>query len=106
MENIQALNNLEIFLANSNTKSCEEKIDNIVKTNDMVLIIGYRTLSKSLIIKLGKSDDLNDCYIIASYFFKEIVFNTIKNENQFSLITGPSFKTNPQNERTQNYLAP
>ena len=59
---------------------------------------------KILLQKLGINDDLND-YIIASCSLKETDLNTIKNENQISLITGP-FETNPQNEPTKNYLAP
>ena len=50
MENIQALNKLEILLANINTKCCKEKIDEIVNTNDIIHIIGYRSLNKILII--------------------------------------------------------
>ena len=40
MERIQASNKLEIFSANNITKSCREKIDDNVKTNDIVHIIG------------------------------------------------------------------
>ena len=43
IENIQALNKLEILLANINTRSCKEKIDEIVNTNDILHIIGYRS---------------------------------------------------------------
>ena len=73
IEEIQALNKLEILLANINTKSCKEKIDKIVNTNDIIHIIGYRSLNKSLIIKLKINDSRDDHYIIASYFLKEIV---------------------------------
>ena len=97
MENIQALNKLEILLANINTRSCKEKIDEIVNTNDIIHIIGYRSLNKSLIIKLRIKDALDDHYIRASYFLKEIVLNKIKDENQFSLVAGP-YKTNPKKE--------
>ena len=103
IENIQALNKLEILLGNINTKSCNEKIDEIVNTNDIIHIIGYRSLNKSLIIKLRKNDLLDDHYIIASYFLKEIVLNKIKDETIFSLVTGP-FKTNPQKKPTRIYL--
>ena len=89
MENIQALNKLDILLANINTKSCKEKVDEIVQANDIIHIIGYRSLNKSLIIKLRTNDELDVHYIIASYFFKEIVLNKIKDENQFSLVTRP-----------------
>ena len=75
IENIQALKKLEILLANINTKSCKEKIDEIVNTNDIIHIIGYRSLNKTLIIKLGLNDVLDDHYLIASYFLKEIVLN-------------------------------
>ena len=105
IENIQALNKLEILLGNNNTKSCKEKIDEIVNTNDIIHIIGYRSLNKSLIIKLRINDLLDDHYIIASYFLKEIVLNKIKDETQFSLVTGP-FKTNPQKKPTRIYLTP
>ena len=40
IEEIQALNKLEILLANINTKSCKNKIDEIVNTNDIILFIG------------------------------------------------------------------
>ena len=84
MENIQALNKLEILLSNINTKCCKEKIDEIVNTNDILHFVGYRSLNKSLIIKLKINDATDDHYIIASYFLKEIVLNKIKDENQFS----------------------
>ena len=105
IENIQALNKLEILLANINTRSCKEKIDELVNTNDIIHIIGYRLLNKSLIIKLKINDATDDHYIIASYFLKEIVFNKIKDENQFSLVAGP-FKTNPQKKPSRIYLIP
>ena len=105
MENKQALNKLEILLANINTKCCKEKIDEIVNTNDIVHIVGYRSLNKGLILKLGINDVLDDHYIIASYFLKEIVLNKIKDENQFSLVTGP-YKTNPQKKPSRIYLTP
>ena len=105
IENIQALNKLEVLLANINTKSCKEKIDELVNTNDIIHIIGYRSLNKSLIIKLRINDTLDDHYIIASYFLKEIVLNKIKDENQFSLVAGP-YKTNPQKKASRIYLIP
>ena len=105
IEEIQTLNKLEILLANINSKSCTEKIDEIVNTNDIIHIIAYRTLSKSVILKLRINDELNDHYIIASYFLKEIVLNKIKDENQFSLVTGP-YKTNPQKKLSRIYLTP
>ena len=105
IENIQDLNKLEILLANINTKSCEEKIDEIVNTNDIFHIIGYRSLNKTLIIKLRINDLLDDLYIIASYFLKEIVLNKIKDENQFTLVAGP-YKTNPQKKPSRIYLLP
>ena len=105
IENIQALNKLEVLLANINTRSCKEKIDEIVNTNDILHIAGYRSLNKSLIIKLRINDATDDHYIIASYFLKEIVLNKIKDENQFSLIAGP-YKTNPQKKPSRIYLTP
>ena len=105
IENIQALNKLEILLANINTRSCKEKIDEIVNTNDILHIVGYRSLNKSLIIKLKINDATGDHYILASYFLKEIVLNKIKDENQFSLVAGP-YKTNPQKKPTRIYLTP
>ena len=105
IENIQALNKLEILFANINTRSCKEKIDELINTNDILHIIGYRSLNKSLIIKLRINDATDDHYIIASYFLKEIVLNKIKDENQFSLVTGP-FKTNPQKKPSRIYLTP
>ena len=105
IENIQALNKLEILLANINTRSCKEKIDEIVNTNDILHIVGYRLLNKSLIKKLRTNDATDDHYIIASYFLKEIVLNKIKDENQFSLVAGP-YKTNPQKKPSRIYLKP
>ena len=105
IDNIQALNKLEILLANINTRSRKEKIDEIVNTNDIIHIIGYRSLNKSLIIKLRINDALDDHCITASYFLKEIVLNKIKDENQFSLVAGP-YKTNPQKKPSRIYLTP
>ena len=105
IDNIETLNKLEILLANINTRSCKEKIDELVNTNDIIHIIGYRLLNKSLIIKLRINDATDDHYIIASYFLKEIVLNKIKDENQFSLIAG-SYKTNPQKKPSRIYLTP
>ena len=105
IENIQALNKIEILLANINTRSCKEKIDEIVNTNDILHIDGYRSLNKSLIIKLRINDATDDHYIIASYFLKEIVLNKIKDENQFSLIAGP-YNTNSQKKPSRIYLTP
>ena len=102
---IQTLKKLEILLANNNTRSSKEKIDEIVNTNDIIHIIGYRSLNKTLIIKLRINDVLDDLYIIASYFLKEIVLNKIKDEIQFSLITGP-YKTNSQKKPSRIYLSP
>ena len=62
-------------------------------------------MNKSLILKLRINEELDDHYIIASYFLKELVLNKIKDENQFSLITGP-FKTNPQKKPSRIYLTP
>ena len=89
IEIIQPLNKLEILLANINTKCCKNKIDEIVNTNDTILIIGYSSLNQSLIMKIRLNDVLDDHYIIASYFLKETVLNNIKDENQLDLITGP-----------------
>ena len=105
MENTQALNKLEFLLANINTRSCKDKIDDIVNTNDIVHIIGYRSLNKILILKLRINDVTDDHYVIASYFLKEIVLNKIKDENQFSLIAGP-YKINPQKKPSRIYLTP
>ena len=105
MEKIQAINKLEILFANINTKCCKEKIDEIVNTNDIIHIIGYRSLNKRLIIKLGINDELDDHYILASYFLKEIVLNKVKDENQFSLVTG-LYKTYLQRKPTRIYLTP
>ena len=105
IENIQALNKLEILLANINMRSCKQKIDELVNTNDIIHIIGYRSLNNSLIIKLRINDALDGHYIIASYFLKEIVLNKIKDDYQFSLVAGP-YKTNPQKKRSRIYLIP
>ena len=105
LENLQALNKLELLLANINTKYCKQKIDEIVNTNDIINNIGYRSLNKSVIIKLRINNELDDHYIIASYFLKEIVSKKIKDENQFILITGP-YKTNPQKKPSIIYLTP
>ena len=105
IENIQALNKLEILLANINTKSCKEEIDEIVNTNDIIHVIGYRSLNKSLIIELRINDATDDHYIIASYFLEEFVLNKIKDENQFTLVVGP-YKTNPQKKPSRIYLTP
>ena len=105
IENIQALNKLEILLANFNTRSCREKKDEIVNTIDILHIVGYMSLNKSSIIKLRVNDATDDHYIIASYFLKEIVLNKIKDENQSSLVTRP-FKTNPQKKPSRIYLTP
>ena len=78
MENIQTLNKLEILLANINTKSCKEKVDEIVNTNDIIHIIRYRSLNKSLTTKLRINGELDDYFIIASYFLKKIIVNKIK----------------------------
>ena len=105
MENTQALNKLEFLLANINTRSCKDKIDDIVNTNDIVHIIGYRSLNKILILKLRINDVTDDHYVIASYFLKKIVLNKIKDENQFSSIAGP-YKINPQKKPSRIYLTP
>ena len=105
IENIQALNKLEILFANINTRSCKEKIDEIVNTNDILHIVGYRSLNKSPIILIRINNATDDHYIIASYFLKKIVLNKIKDENQFSLIAGP-YKTNPQKKPSRIYLTP
>ena len=105
IENIQALNKLEILSANINTRSCKEKIDEIVNTNDILHIVGYRSLNKSLIIKLRINDATDDHYIIASYFLKESVLKKIKDVKQFSLTAGP-YKTNPQKKPRRIYLTP
>ena len=39
MENIQDLNKFEIFLAKFNTKPCKEKVDDIVSTNDIYIVL-------------------------------------------------------------------
>ena len=105
IENIQALTKLEILLANNNTRSCTEKTDEIVNISDKIHIIGYRSLNKSLIMKLRINDATDDHYIIASYFLKEIVLNKVKDENQFSLVAGP-YRTNPQKKPSRIYLTP
>ena len=86
-------------------RSCKQKIDELVNTNDIIHIIGYRSINKSVIIKVRINDALDDHYIIASYFLKEIVLNKIKDENQFSLVAGP-YKTNPQKKPSRIYLIP
>ena len=105
VENIQPLNKLEALLAKTKTKSCREKLDNIDNTNDILQIIGYRSLNKSLIIKLKINDELDVQYLIASFFPKKIVLNKIRNKNQFSLKVGP-FKTKPQKKPSRNSLTP
>ena len=102
IENVQTLSKLEILLANINTKSCKDKIDEIVNTKDIRHIVGYRSLNKSLNIKLGINYELDDHYVIASYFLKEIILNKIKNENRFSLITGP-YKAKRQKKPSRIY---
>ena len=101
-ENIQALNNLEILLASIIMKSCK-KTDNVVNTNDIKHIFGYRTLNKSSIIKLRINHDLNDYYIIASYFLREDVLKKVKDESQFSLITR-LYKRNSQKKSSRIHL--
>ena len=105
IETIQALNKLEILISNINTKSCKEKIDEFINTNDIFHIIGYRSLNESLIIKLRINGVLDNHYIIASYFLEEIVLNKIKDENQFSLVAGP-YKMNPQKKPSRICLTP
>ena len=80
-------------------------MDEIVNTNDILHIVGYRSLNKRLIIKLRINDATDDHYIIVSYFLKEIVLNKIKDENQFSLIAGP-YKTSPQKKPSRVSLTP
>ena len=104
IEEIQALNKLEILLANVNTMSCKEKIDEIVNTNDLIHIIVYRSLNKSPIRKLGITDELDDLYIIACYFLKELVLSKVIGQNQFSLIS--AFRTNPQKKASSIFLTP
>ena len=99
-EKRQALNKIEKLLANIKTKSCKEKIDEIFNTNDTIHNIGYRSLNKSLIIKFRINDELDDHYIIASYYLKELLLEKIKDENQFSLKIGP-FKTNTQKKASR-----
>ena len=94
MEKIQAVSKLEILLANINTRSCKEKIDDFVNIIDIIHNIGFRSINESLILKLRINDELDDYYITASSFLKEIVLNKIKVENQFSLKTG-IYKTQP-----------
>ena len=43
MKNMKALKKLEILIANISTKSCKEYSDDIVNTNDILHIIGFRT---------------------------------------------------------------
>ena len=74
IEIIHALNKLEILLANIHSKSRKEKIDEIVNTNDIIHIIGYRSLNKSLIIKLRTNDELDDHYIIDIIIFLQKFF--------------------------------
>ena len=62
-----------MFLAVNNTRSCKEKIEEIGDTNDIIHIIGYRSLNKSLITKIGINDEFDDHNTIASYDLKEIV---------------------------------
>ena len=59
---MQAVNKLEFLLANINAKACNRNIGELVITNDILRIIGYRTLNKSLILKLGTNDDLSEYY--------------------------------------------
>ena len=105
MENIQASKKLETLLAIINAKSCKEKMDEIVNTNDTIHNIGYRSFNRSLFKKLIINDSLDDHYILASYFPKEINLNKIKGGSQLRLITGP-YKTNPQKKASIIYLAP
>ena len=86
---------LKILLAKTKTKSCPEKLDEIVYTNDILHIVEYRSLNKSVIVKLRNNDELDAHYIIACYSLKELVFNKVKEENQTGLIKGP-YKTNPK----------
>ena len=105
-ENVQYLKKLEHLWAKINTKSCKARIDELINTKKIIHIIGYRILNKSLTKKIRRNDDLDDHYIKASYFLKEIVSQKIKNENRFTLITGP-YKTNPHKKiATRNYLTP
>ena len=92
IEKIQPLIKLEFLLSNINSKSCNIKIDEFINTGDIILIIGYRTLNKSNILKLGTNENLDENFSIASCFLKEVILEKMKNENQFSLIAGP-FKT-------------
>ena len=62
-----------MFLAIINTRSCKEKIEEIGNTNDIIHIIGYRSLNKSLITKLGINDEFDGHNTIASYDLKELV---------------------------------
>ena len=105
MKNIQASNKVEILLANINTKSCQEKLDIIVNTNDRVHIFVCRTKNNSLIIKMRINDDIKFYYILASHFLKEIVLKKIKNKIQFSLSTSP-FKFIPQKKSSRIYITP
>ena len=53
----QTLNKLEILLAKINTKTCNGKIDKLANTDDIIHIIGYRSLSKNPFLKVRINDN-------------------------------------------------
>ena len=60
IENIQPLNKLGKILANFNTKSCNGKIDKLVKTNDIINNIGFRIINNSFILKSRIINELEE----------------------------------------------
>ena len=98
-------NKLENLLAHINIKNCKDKIDELVKENDVIHILGYRKLAKILILKIKINDNTQDYYISASPFLKEIALEKLSDDIIFTLIAGP-FKTTSTKKSARIYLTP
>ena len=65
--------------------------------NDNFHVTGYRELAKSIISKVITKGNIEDFFIIATCFLKEVAREKIKNEKNISLIKGPFEKTPQKN---------
>ena len=52
------------------TTQCQHKLDNIVKDGEAFKLIGFRKLSKVLILNVKMNNDIEQCIIVATQFLR------------------------------------
>ena len=103
-ENVKVgVNDYLIKKIDVNIKQCR-KIDEFVKTGDLIKVVGYKKLKASMIVRCTINDETQAKDYIATYWLKQTLNDYLKNNTKHLNLMVGTFKTTPQKQKALLYV--